>query len=216
MHSKSDVLKKLQNDIDTLNYMLDNDAKKLFEGVLQELKSMPLNQTQIEALMNCEDMLLEIDDTIGKASNNLAQSFVESVYFQARREVLCDRVERELSDYNQQCRLLSPEQLMEKASEIFVKREICRGITNGNLTIRQIDTLLTLERPLETMYQKSETAMKSACEKAAEVSITDTVTERATALLNHQYSGDIQNWIEQYEISEYTSYAEEESEELEP
>lgn len=131
---------------------------------------------------------------------SVAVGFVQAFYKDYRRDLLAGQVEMEYLDFIDHIRGQNFYWLINAAHEIDMKKQIKEFLTaNGKqdrLDIEDIDLLLTLDHPLEKLYEACKT--QDAMREAIEYSLDRVVEKRKTHLQTKQ---SIVNWdIEIYRM----------------
>lgn len=169
MPNKSDVIEKLDNELvkymerqgkSVLKKMLD--ALEDYIPVRSNLKVMPLAQPSIIALLNTPDLLLAIDVVRDKFFKDCSLpdyteftfKFVNEAYRSERAKLLAAKIEIEKTQYHNELKTLSPEQIVDKSYQTTIYNDFAIMLTNSSLSSRQIDTLMTYPYILDSLYDE--------------------------------------------------------------
>lgn len=167
MTKKSDVIEKLDNEIvkymelqgkSTLKQMLV--ALEDYMPIRSNLRTMPLAQPSIIALLNTPDLLLAIDVVRDKFYSDcplpdyteFTFKFVNEAYRSERAKLLAARVQIEITQYHNELKTLLPEEIIERSHQTTIYNDFAMILSNPSLTARQIDTLMTYPDILNSLY----------------------------------------------------------------
>lgn len=169
MQNESDLIEKLDNEL--VKYMEmqgKSELKKMLDAledyipVRSNLKTMPLAEPSIIALLNTPDLLLAIDVVKEKFYADCSQpdyteftfKFVNEAYRSERAKLLAAKVEIEKTQYQNELKTLSPEQIVDKSYQTTIYNDFAIMLTNSSLSSRQIDTLMTCPHILDSLYDE--------------------------------------------------------------
>lgn len=167
MPNKSEIIEKLDNELvkymelqgkSALKQMLD--ALEDYMPIRNNLKTMPLAQPSIIALLNTPDLLLAIDVVKEKFYKDcplpdyteFAFKFVNEAYRSERAKLLAAKVQVELTQYHNELKTLEPEEIVERSYQTTIYNDFVIMLSNPSLTARQIDTLMTYPDILNSLY----------------------------------------------------------------
>ena len=171
MHTKEELTEKLENEIrrfvrSSSEISTDSSYIKqlhVMTGVKKELDAMPLHDIQIEMLMGKEDVLqsayehwqeldprecgFDKDDFYG-----LTNDFLEDENYRYKDTLLYDKVSAEYQSLVNELSKKAPQQIIEGAYEVTAKSDILLLLAESVLEQRQVDILLAMEHPLDSLY----------------------------------------------------------------
>lgn len=168
MAEKADVIRKLDQEIEDFiesskAQSADLRMKKMeyYTALRNGIDTMPLNPPQIDALTQC-DKPLDMADRVFTAHVRKDEAqpdytalcfwYVDDVYQAERMKLLRYKTARDMTEYKNSLMKLPPEKIMDSAYEFTMKNELYLLVDAGELSARQVDTLLTYEHPLEALY----------------------------------------------------------------
>ena len=133
-------------------------------SVLEEVKSIPLSPVEQAMLTALENPLERAcaywertDPFGGPGAPNAAEivyDFIAKETFIHRDGQLYERMSGEFAAYLDGLRDKDPQDIIDAAYQITIKTDILSLMESHTLTLPQIDVLLTLEYPLDSIYQE--------------------------------------------------------------
>lgn len=131
------LLSLLPMGAEKLNVLMDMDNHDTLKSILYYQHKNSRTDKRLAALPACVD------------------SYVDELYKEYRRPSLINRMEKNCEDYKAGFEQLSPRMIIENAGAINARTDIVfhSGDMTGKLDLRDIEALLTLENPLEAIYQ---------------------------------------------------------------
>lgn len=219
MADKNDVLKKMDGEIADFFRSMGTKPDKVAVDKLQhytlirhELENIPLNPPQINTMCQCDSMLKVADEYSSylktKASpdyTQLAHFFIDNIYFETRVKLLWNRISKENENYHERILTLPPKDIIDSAYEIATKNDIVLSIENIPLSTQQIDALLTIDHPLDAIYQEwmdSDASYMEMLNDSVECLIADQIKvlqQRENRTAGETPSEDIQVWDTMYD-----------------
>lgn len=169
MVERIELMNKLDNEIVKYMEMQGRSELKKMLDALEDylafrtnLSVMPLEQPSRVALMNCPDLLLAIDvakkthikDSQIYESSEFAYKVVGDVYRKERAALLAAKIEIEKTQYHNELKTLSPEQIVDKSYQTTIYNDFAIMLTNSSLSSRKIDTLMTYPNILDSLYDE--------------------------------------------------------------
>lgn len=120
-----------------INVLMDMDNHDTLQSILYfQHKNSPMDQS-LDALPVC------------------VERYVDEIYKEYRRAALINRMEKNCEDFDAEVEKLPPRKIIESAGAIHAREDIVfhSGDMTSKLDLSDIEALLTLENPLEAIYQ---------------------------------------------------------------
>lgn len=131
------LLSLLPMGAEKLNVLMDMDNHDTLQSILYFQRKNSHADERLDALPVC------------------VERYVDEIYKECRRVSLINRMEKNCEDFNAEVEKLPPRKIIESAGAIRAKEDIVfhSGDMVDKLDLSDIEALLTLENPLEAIYQ---------------------------------------------------------------
>ena len=131
------LLSLLPMGAEKVNVLMDMDNHDTLQSILYFQSKNSRTDKRLDALPACVDR------------------YVDEIYKEYRRAALINRMERNCEDFNAEVEKLPPRKIIENACAIHAREDIVfhSGDMTDKLDLSDIEALLTLENPLEAIYQ---------------------------------------------------------------
>ncbi len=168
--SNQSIFEKINNELLEMKkdvYQPSEDKEqlskvKVLSDFVEALKWIPLNDRQLNMLMNkniISNFYSFYKNTefkeLGIEENDIASItafWIKANDIDDSKSRLIEKVKQEYNDFIQEMKCKPPEVIISSAYEISTKEDIVSEIECGNLGEKDIDTLLSMEKPVDTIF----------------------------------------------------------------
>lgn len=184
-------------------------------GLMDEKADILHSLMEYWAGLNFKSLGIERDDFY-----EIINTYIEEIDFEDRYAKLYERASEEYFSFVNGLKQKTPEDVVEAAYEIVLKADILCLLDPQNMTKKEINILLTLEKPLDAIYSEWMDNDYSHMD-LIEQTMDGLIKEREKSLALHQYNFDekipeiMQDYYDEYEGSKEPEN-EEAGSELEP
>jgi hypothetical protein len=239
MPTQEELIQKLYNEIQffiqgaSSTLAASQYLKQLgvMAAIRNELEDIPLYDIQIKMLLDKENILqcaYEHWQCLDSAEcgfdkdifADVTHDFLAKEDYEYRDKMLYEKVSIEFKDYLDELKQKSPLQIIEAAYQFIMMQDILMSIESHNLEQQQIDVLLTLEKPLKSIYDEW---LRNDCSHMEMLSDTmeEFIDKQQHNLSSHNYDLDgqppehLKDYYEVYELDDEALDADEQSEDME-
>lgn|GEM_PF-6528609 len=118
--------------------------------------------------------------------DEVIELYTDHVDYEDKDQRLYDRMNRELNDFLDELRGKTPQEIIDAAFAIVIRQDILLLFDDHDFEKRQLDVLLTLEKPLSCLYEAWFDSDASYMEQLREV-VEGVMDEQETHLTLHNY-----------------------------
>ncbi len=164
------VLQKMDMEIEhfwanSQNQPTEYRIEKLgqYTAIRSQLSLIQWTAPCVDALYQCDSLLTMADCSLALHLQIVDRQpdytaavfwFVEDVYLRERMKLMRERVKQENEAFHNQLETLPDEEIICKACESTIKNEMVSILLNAELSVRQMDALMTYPHILDALYNE--------------------------------------------------------------